>query len=103
KYDSSYTGREIKTDWVYVNPFTGYVYLSGLRLYESRSDSVFFSAEGLSVDVSLLKLFSGTYEISELTLTKPKCSIIQNRKEFNFDDLLKRFKSKGQDTTEEAA
>lgn len=31
KYDERYTGRQIIVDFVYANPFTGYVYFHGLN------------------------------------------------------------------------
>ena len=37
KYDEQYTGRQIKMDWIYVNPFTGYVHISNLKIYESKT------------------------------------------------------------------
>jgi len=55
KYGEKYTGRHITMGWVYVNPFTGYVHISDLKIYESlnpdsikETDSVFFSAKGVS-------------------------------------------------------
>src|SRR5665647_1388737 len=48
KYDAKYTGREIKMDWAYVNPFTGYIHFSNVKIYELNSDSIFFSANGVS-------------------------------------------------------
>lgn len=101
KYDVKYIGRQIETSLVYVNPFTGYVYLSNLKIYELNSDSastqgdsVFFSAKGISINLSLTKLFSKTIEISEFTLDQPKGIIIQNKKDFNFNDIVKKFSSK---------
>lgn len=93
KYDVKYTGRRIEIGWCYANPFTGYVYLDNLKLYELKSDSIFFSTQGLTIRVSILKLFSKTYEIGELTLDHPRAVIIQNRKKFNFDNLLDKFRS----------
>jgi hypothetical protein len=62
KYDVKYTGRQIKTGWVYVNPFTGYIHISNLKIYELKNspfskggDSVFFSANGLSANVAMYK------------------------------------------------
>jgi uncharacterized membrane protein len=42
KYDTKYTGREIKMDWAYVNPFTGHFYFRNLKIYEFQSDSILF-------------------------------------------------------------
>ena len=97
KYDEKYTGRQIKIDWAYVNPFTGYVHLSNVRIYEYKSDSIFFTSRGISSSIALRKLLSKTYEITELTLNRPRAVIIQNKADFNFNDLIERFASK--DTT----
>lgn len=94
KYDMTYSGREITLDLAYVNPFTGSVYLKNLKIYEAGSDSLFFSAAGLSANFEMLKLLSKTYEISEVTLDGPVIKVIQNKKEFNFNDLIERFSSK---------
>jgi hypothetical protein len=105
KYDEKYTGRQIKTGWVYVNPFTGYIHISNLRIYETQidsgliaADSIFFSSQGLSANFSLLKLLSKNIEITELYLEHPKGSIIQNNKDFNINDLIKKFTPEKTDT-----
>jgi hypothetical protein len=99
KYSVKYTGRQIKMDRAYVNPFTGYVHFSNLRIYEVNNDSVFFSADGLSISFALRKMLSKTYEISELVLDNPKGIIILNkRNDFNFTDLITRFSPSPQDT-----
>jgi hypothetical protein len=91
KYDVKFTGREISMDWAYANPFTGYIHLSNLQIFEQSSDTVFFSAKGVSADFALLKMFYGTYEISELLLNSPNGNIIQNKSQLNFDDLIEKF------------
>ena len=64
KNDIKYIGREIKMGRVYVNLFTGYIHIRNLKIYESKNladtvgtDSVFFSAKGISANFALLKLF----------------------------------------------
>jgi len=94
KYDVKYTGRQITMDWAYVNPATGKIHFSNLRVYELNSDSIFLSSKGVSASIALLKLFSKTFEISELTLEKLNGNIIQNKKEFNFNDLILKFSPK---------
>ena len=88
KYAWKYTGRRITIDAVYINPVTGSILLGNLKIYELRSDSIFFSVEGISAKIAMLKLLSKTYEISQLTLYHPKGTIIQNGKDFNFNDLI---------------
>jgi len=94
KYDLKYTGRQITMDWALVNPFTGYVHFNNLNVHELESDSVFLSIEGVNANFALLKMLSGTYEISELTLNKPRGNILQIDSILNFDDLIVRFSKK---------
>ncbi len=81
-------------DWIYVNPFTGYAHIDNLKIHEQNSDSIFFSADGISVNFEMHKLLSKTYEISSVTLNKPIAHIIQNKKDFNFNDLIEKFSPK---------
>lgn len=88
KYGPKYTGREIKTGVVIVNPFSGYIHISNLKIFEPRSDSIFVSANGISANISLTKLLSKTYEIESLALDKPYVMVIKDKERFNFSDLL---------------
>lgn len=91
KYDMKLLGREVTLDWVYINPFTGYVHLDDLKIYEAKSDSVFFSVSGISANVTMYKLLSKTYEISSLTINNPKGNIVRIDNKFNFNDLILKF------------
>jgi len=91
KYDEQYTGRQITLDWAYVNPFTGYIHLSGLKVFELDSDSIFISSDGLSINLDIWKLMSRKYELSEIILTRPRAVILQDNEEFNFSDLVGLF------------
>lgn len=102
KYDVKYTGRQITMDWAYVNPFTGYIHFNDLKIYELKSDSVFFSSGGVSANFAMHKMFSKTYEITELSLNQPQGIIIQNEKNFNFNDLIEKFSSKEKSDTTKA-
>ncbi|MGD0709622.1 MAG: DUF748 domain-containing protein [Bacteroidales bacterium] len=102
KYSVKYTGRVITMDWAYTNPFTGFVHFSDFKMYEFKSDSVFFSANNVSFNIALLELFSKDYKISELTLDHPRIIVSQNKKDFNFNDMIEKFSSKkNSDTTKE--
>ncbi len=94
KYDVKYLGREIKMGWLYLNPFTGYLRINNLRIYEPNSDSLILTSASLSADFQMFKLFSKTYEINTVTLDKPVGYIIQDGKTFNFSDLIVRFRPK---------
>ncbi len=94
KNDTKFIRREITISRAYVNPFSGFIQLSDIKIYESKSDSVFFSARKLSSHIALLKLLSKTVEFSDITLIQPVGMVIQKNKNFNFDDILKKFKPK---------
>ena len=94
KYSVEYTGRQIRMDWAYVNPFTGYVHFHNLKVQELNSDSIFFSSKGFTVNFAVWKLFSKEYIIEEFKLNKPYGVIAENKSVFNFDDIIDRFSSK---------
>jgi hypothetical protein len=105
KYGEKYTGRHITMGLVYVNPFTGYIHISDLKIYEStklptytQGDSIFISANGLSANFALLKLLSNSLVITNVTLDQPRGVILQNKNELNFTDLIKAFTPKTKNT-----
>jgi hypothetical protein len=92
KYDIHCLGREVTVDWVYVNPFTGFVRLQGPKVKELNNDTIFFSSNSVDADFALLKMFFSTYEITALDIDKPVGFIIQNNKDLNFNDIIERFR-----------
>jgi len=98
KYSVKYTGRQVKMNWAYINPFTGYIHFNHLKIYEAKSDSIFFSADAISVSFAIRKIISKTYEITDVSIDNPRGTVILNGKDnFNFTDLILRFAKK--DTT----
>ena len=95
KYDVTYTGRQIKMEWAYVNPFSGYVHFSGIKIMEQKNDTIFFSASGVSLNFEMMKLFSKTYEISALNIADPQAFINHGKGNiFNFLDIIEKFTKK---------
>jgi hypothetical protein len=93
KNDVQWVGREITLDWAYVNPFTGYVLLNNLKVFEEEGDSTFVSMKSLGTDISIWQLFSKNIEVTEVIIDRPKGLLIQKDNLFNVTDLLKRFSS----------
>ena len=91
KYDVKLIGRELTLDWAYVNPFTGYVQLNDLQIFEAKGDSLFLSMKSANIDIALYQLFSKTIEISQLTFDQPWGKIVQRKDTLNFDDIISRF------------
>lgn len=99
KYSVKYTGRQIKMDWVYINPFTGHVHFSNFKIYTAQGNDIFFSAEGISASITLHKILSKEYEFTGVTLDKPYgVVVIQNKHRFNFSDIVDKLKSDKKDT-----
>ncbi|MDB5283407.1 MAG: hypothetical protein JWO06_2482, partial [Bacteroidota bacterium] len=94
KYDDKILGRKIELGWIYINPLTGYVHIHNLRVYEHNSDTLFFTAQSVSVDFSMLKLFKKTYEISSITVDKPWGRIVENQGHINFQDIIDHYRRK---------
>src|ERR1700740_1998027 len=88
KHDVELTGREIKIDWAYVNPFTGYVYLNNPRIYELNSDTLALTAKGISANIALSGLLSKTCNVGDLELNQPMWFIKQrgSKHDLNFKD-----------------
>lgn len=95
KYDVEYTGREITLKNAYVNPFTGYVFLSEPVIYELGCDSVALSGEGISANVEILDLLKKTINIGVINIEKPNWYIVQegSKRNLNFKDLIEKFSS----------
>ncbi|MBL0052562.1 MAG: DUF748 domain-containing protein [Bacteroidetes bacterium] len=94
KYDEKYLGRNITLSSAYVNVLTGAIRLNNFSIYEFQSDSVFIAADAIVINISLWKLFDHTFELSELTINHPAGIVIQNKKQLNITDLIKKFSSK---------
>src|ERR1700754_2648742 len=58
KYDTSLFGREASIGWAYTNPFTGYVHLHNIKIFELQGDSLFISARSASANFSMRKLLT---------------------------------------------
>lgn len=99
KYVEKFTGRQITLNRAYVNPFTGYIHFSNIKIYEEKSDTIALSAKGISGNFDILKTLSGKYNISELTLDHPVWNIIRNKEDFNFSSLINHFAPEHPDTT----
>jgi hypothetical protein len=95
KYDLSYLGREVTVDWVYLNPFTGFVQLNGPEVKELKNDTIFFSANSVSADFAVLKMFLNTFEITTLSIDKPVAVIIQKKEYLNFGDIIEKLRPTG--------
>jgi hypothetical protein len=91
KHDVEYTGREITVKNIFINPLTVALSSKDLVMYEQESDTVFMSVRKLRVNLSLLKLLRGVYEIRSVKVTKPELRVVRDDSLFNFTDLIEKF------------
>lgn len=90
-------GRQILMSNLHLNIFTGTLEIDSLRVYEANSTTVFASIDTFYINITLYKLIGSTFELSEMKVINPYVEILQNKDQFNFDDLMARFNKK--DTT----
>jgi hypothetical protein len=91
KHDVEYTGREITVGSILLNPFTVALSVRDLAMFEQESDTVFMSVSKFKVNLSLLKLLRGIYEIRSVKVTQPEIRVIRDDSIFNFADLIEKF------------
>jgi hypothetical protein len=85
-------GRQISLSWIYVNPFTGYLHAHDMHMREKekKDTASFISIGDLSLHISLKQLWSGTIDVSSVTIDHLHVNVIENKAKFNFDDLFKK-------------
>jgi len=93
KYSPEYTGRQITVEHFRLNPFTGSARVEGLKVLEAAGDTVFVNVGEIYVDLAVMALFAGRYEVEQVSVTHPFARIIQRGDRFNFTDLIERFAS----------
>lgn len=86
-----WTGRKITLHDLGFNIFTGGVSVDTLIVREQDKQGIFFKADRIYVNLELIKIIFGNYEIVEITVANPQVNILQNGDHFNFDDLVTRF------------
>jgi hypothetical protein len=100
KNSEEWTGRKITMNHLYINLWKWNVTVRDLKVYENKSDSVFFSAEKIFTDINVLPVLRGEYIINTIRIEAPAVVIDQYSDHFNFDDLITRFSAV--DTTAKA-
>lgn len=98
EHDQELMGREISIADVEMNYFTMTVQILDFVLAESESDTTFVSFEMLEVNMNPWALLKNTIHLESIRLVGPYAQVIQNGKQFNFNDL-KGEESNEPDTT----
>jgi hypothetical protein len=91
KNSVEWTGRKITMSHLFINLWNWNVTVKGLKVYENKSDTVFFSADKIFTDINALPVLKGVYEINTIQVVSPKVVVAQTGDHFNFDDLVTRF------------
>jgi len=93
KNSEEWTGRKITMNHLFINLRKWNVTVRDLKVYDYKSDKVFFSAGKIFTDISVLKAIKGEYQVNTFQITSPNIIIEQKGETFNFDDLVTRFTS----------
>jgi hypothetical protein len=93
KNSEAWTGRKITMKSLFINLLNWNVTVKGIRVYESGNKEVFFSADKIHTELSLLQMIKGGYKLKIIKVESPYIIIEQNGDHFNFDDLIQRFTS----------
>jgi len=91
KNSVEWTGRKITMKHLFVNLWEMNVTVKDLKVYENKSNAVFFSAGKIFTDISVLPMLKSEYRIHTIQIESPRVLIEQTGDQFNFDDLVKRF------------
>ena len=91
KNSVEWTGRKITMNRLFINLWKCNVTIKDLKVYEAKSNAVFFSAGKIFTDISVLPMLKGEYRINTIQIITPNVVIEQTGNHFNFDDLVKRF------------
>jgi len=94
KYSVEYTGRQVRLEKLRINLLTGSIHSAGLKIFEAKSDKIFFQCNDLYANIVVHKLLASEYELTEIKLTQPSLTIIEKGNRFNFSDLIDRFSKK---------
>jgi hypothetical protein len=90
KNSVEWTGRKITMNHLFINLSKWNVTVEGLKVYENKSNAVFFSAAKIFTDISVLQILKGEYKINTIQVVSPNVVIEQTGEHFNFDDLVTR-------------
>ncbi|MEM8965072.1 MAG: DUF748 domain-containing protein [Bacteroidota bacterium] len=88
KNDQKLIGREMQLDDIDLNLFTGKVKLKDVTLYEPNQQDIFLQADRLGIQIAWTELFQDRIHLEEVFVQSPQLRVIQQGKQFNFDDLL---------------
>lgn len=81
-------GRQIKIEELDFNAFNGHFLITDFRLLENESEEVFVQFDTLYSDLTLYKLFGGTFLTEALHIKGLDINVWMENEGFNFDDLI---------------
>ncbi len=90
KNSEEWTGRKITMNSLFINLWKWNVTVKDLKIYENKSNKVFFGAGKIFTDISALPLLKGEYKINIVQIDAPNVVVEQTGEHFNFDDLVTR-------------
>jgi len=102
KHSKELTGRVVTMDKLRINIFFGTVFIQNFKALEANDKDEFITFDKLKVNLSLYRLLANELRFTKIALTGPKIVVLQNETGFNFSDILEKFSSNEEDTTDSA-
>lgn len=90
-HSEEWTGRKIGIGSIFIDPFKFSLKITDFKLFEFKSDSVFFSFDELYINARAYPLLYKKIEVEQVILEVPDLYIGMQGESFNFDDLVARF------------
>jgi Domain of Unknown Function (DUF748) len=95
------TGRVLQLDDVDLNLFTGHLALKGVRVQKQGGNERAYEIERIDVRLDYLPFFFRHVRLTEITVVAPKIEVLRRGPvEFDFSDVLDRFKGGGKTSKE---
>lgn len=100
KHSKELTGRVVTMDKLRINIFFGTVFIQNFKALEANDKDEFITFDKLKVNLSLYRLLANELRFTKIALSGPKIIVQQNKTGFNFSDILEKFSSNEEDTTD---
>lgn len=88
KHSKELIGRKLTVERIYINPLFGTLNSTNLVVFEQNDRTPFVRFDKLEYRMNLFSLLGKKFKVNKIHFTALDINIIQNGKNFNFDDIV---------------